>query len=293
MSVPLISLALVLGCAIGFAGADLLRKALSHRIHPVPLLFVLAAGMSPAFVGWWIWVGAVSPSAGYWAPGLGSVVLNVVANLIFLEAVRISPLSLTIPMLSLTPAFTSLLAIPLLGERPGRLEWLGIGAVVIGAFWLNVDRGRTNSELPIWRRLGKERGSLLMVLVAALWSLALPLDKLAIASASVPAHGTILNSGVALVMLVVLLMRPGGNRFGEVRRWTGLVIALVVVSVLALGLQLVAITRVWVGLVETLKRAVGSLLALVSGWLFFGEKIDAQQVLAVLLMGAGVGLVLL
>ena len=69
--------------------------------------------------------------------------------------------------------------------------------------------------------------------------------------------------------------------------------ALVTVSVLALGLQLVAITRVWVGLVETLKRAVGSLLALVSGWLFFGEQIDLQQVLAVLLMGAGVGLVLL
>lgn len=292
MSVPLISLALVLGCAIGFAGADLLRKALSHRIHPVPLLFVLAAGMSPAFVGWWIWAGAVAPSAGYWLPGLGSVLLNVAANLIFLEAVRISPLSLTIPMLSLTPVFTSLLAIPLLGERPGRLEWLGIGAVVVGAFWLNVDRAGANSELPIWRRLGKERGSLLMVMVAALWSLALPLDKLAVASASVPAHGTILNCGVALVM-VVLLMRPGENRFGEVRRWTGLVVALVAVSVLALGLQLVAITRVWVGLVETLKRAVGSLLALVSGWLFFGEKIDAQQVLAVLLMGAGVGLVLL
>jgi len=293
MSVPLLSLALVLGCAIGFAGADLLRKALSHRIRPVPLLFVLAAGMIPAFIGWWIWADAAVPSAGYWLPGLGSVLLNVVANLIFLEAVRISPLSLTIPMLSLTPVFTSLLAIPLLGERPGRLEWLGIAAVVLGAFWLNVDRQRESSELPIWRRLGKERGSLLMVLVAALWSLALPLDKLAVASASVPAHGTILSAGVALVLVLVLLVRPGESSFSEVRRWSGLVTALVTVSVLALGLQLVAITRVWVGLVETLKRAVGSLLALVSGWLFFGEQIDLQQVLAVLLMGAGVGLVLL
>ena len=293
MSVPLISLLLVLGCAIGFASADLLRKSLSHRIHPVPLLLVLAAGMSPAFIGWWIWAGVAAPSAGYWVPGLSSVLLNVVANLIFLEAVRISPLSLTIPMLSLTPVFTSLLAIPLLGERPGRFEWLGIVAVVVGAFWLNVDRQGADTGLPIWRRLGKERGSLLMVLVAALWSLALPLDKLAIASASVPAHGTILNSGVALVLVVVLLVRPVKSRFGEVGRWPGLVTALVVVSVLALGLQLVAITRVWVGLVETLKRAIGSLLALLSGWLFFGEQIDVQQVLAVLLMGVGVGLVLL
>ena len=293
MSVSVISLLLVLGCAIGFAGADLLRKVLAHRLHPVPLLFILAAGMSPAFVGWWVWSGAAAPTAGYWVPGLGSVLLNVIANLVFFEAVRISPLSLTIPMLSLTPVFTSLLAVPLLGERPGSLEWVGIVAVFLGAFWLNVDRQGTQPELPIWRRLGKERGSLLMILVAALWSLALPLDKLALRSASVPVHGTLLNLGVALILAAVLVSRPGGARLGEVRRWSGLVTALVAVSVIALGLQLVAITRVWVGMVETLKRAIGSLLALVSGWAFFGEQVDVQQVLAVLLMGAGVGLVLL
>jgi len=293
MSLSVISLLLVLGCAIGFAGADLLRKILAHRLHPVPLLFILAAGMSPAFVVWWVWSGAAAPTAGYWVPGLGSVLLNVIANLVFLEAVRISPLSLTIPMLSLTPVFTSLLAVPLLGERPGSLEWVGIVAVFLGAFWLNVDRQGTQPELPIWRRLGKERGSLLMILVAALWSLALPLDKLALRSASVPVHGTLLNLGVALILAAILVSRPGGGRLGEVRRWSGLVAALVAVSVIALGLQLVAITRIWVGLVETLKRAIGSLLALVSGWAFFGEQVDVQQVLAVLLMGAGVGLVLL
>ena len=293
MSVPLISLLLVLGCAIGFAGADLLRKVLSHRIQAAPLLFLLASGMVPAFVVWWTWTGAAIPAAGYWIPGLGSVLLNVIANLVFLEAVRISPLSLTIPMLSLTPVFTTLLAIPLLGERPGSREWLGIIAVVLGAFWLNVDRTARDSAAPIWRRLGQERGSRLMILVAALWSLALPLDKLAINSASVPAHGAILNFGVALVLAGVLLLRSRRGELRESRRWSGLVAALVAVSVLALGLQLLAITRVWVGFVETMKRAVGSLLALLSGWWVFGEQVDVQQVLAVLLMGAGVALVLL
>lgn len=293
MSVPVISLLLVLGCALGFAGADLLRKVLSHRIQAAPLLFLLASGMVPPFLAWWTWTGASLPAAGYWIPGLGSVLLNVIANLIFLEAVRISPLSLTIPMLSLTPVFTTLLAIPLLGERPGGREWLGIVAVVLGAFWLNVDRKARGSETTIWQRLGQERGSRLMILVAAIWSLALPLDKLAISSASVPAHGAILNSGVALVLAAVLLLRSGRGELRESRRWAGLMAALIAVSVIALGLQLVAITRVWVGLVETLKRAVGSLLALLSGWWVFKERIDAQQVLAVLLMGAGVALVLL
>ena len=293
MTLPLLTLLLLLGCAVGFAAADLLRKALSHRIHPVPLLLALAAGMAPAFIAWWIWEGVALPTTGYWIPGLASMLLNVVANLIFLVAVRISPLSLTIPMLSLTPVFTSLLAIPLLGERPGGPEWLGIVAVVAGAFWLNVDRRASEVGAPIWRRLGRERGSVLMVLVAALWSLAMPLDKLAVASATVAFHGAVLNVGVALVLVLVLVLAPAEGRLSEVRRRPGLVAALVAVSILALGLQLIAITRVWVGLVETLKRAVGSLLALLSGRLFFDEAIDAQQVLAVLLMGFGVALVLL
>jgi drug/metabolite transporter (DMT)-like permease len=291
MSVSPLSLLLLVGCAFGFAGADLLRKVLAHRVRPLPLLFILAAGMIPAFVGWWIWVEATPPSAGYWLPGVASVLLNVVANLAFLVAVRISPLSLTIPMLSLTPVFTSLLAMPLLGEHPAGQEWLGIVTVVLGAFWLNVDRSEPGSDLPIWRRLGRERGSLLMVLVAALWSLALPLDKLAVGHASVPVHGTILNFGVAGVVLIVLLRRPTEGRLSEIRPWPGLIAALVSVSVLALGLQLVAITRVWVGVVETFKRAAGSLLALLSGWLFFGEKVDLQRLLVVLAMAGGVALV--
>ena len=130
------------------------------------------------------------PGADYWLPGLGSTIINVAANLAFIEAVRRSPLSLTIPLLSLTPVFTTLLAIPLLGEIPETRQWLGIAAVVVGAFWLNLSRGSISLR-NAWEAFGREPGSRLMVAVALMWSLAMPLDKMAVGAAGLEAGAAV------------------------------------------------------------------------------------------------------
>ena len=84
------------------------------------------------------WDGWSPPTSEYWLPGLTSVGLNWVANLAFLRALALSPLSVTIPLLSLTPVFTALLAIPLLGETPTALQSAEILAVVAGAFLIRL-----------------------------------------------------------------------------------------------------------------------------------------------------------
>ena len=106
MTTPTLALILVLGCALAFSGADIFRKMLASWMRPVPLLFGLAAGMAPFFVVWHLQQKGAPPTAAYWVPGLASTVINVAANLAFIEAVRRSPLSVTIPLLSLTPVFT-------------------------------------------------------------------------------------------------------------------------------------------------------------------------------------------
>jgi drug/metabolite transporter (DMT)-like permease len=292
MTVSLPAVLLVLGCALAFSGADLLRKLLVMRLSPLPMLLLLSAGMAPAFFIWYLLADSAGPKAGYWLPGIGSVLLNTVANLCFLQAVRVSPLSLTVPMLSLTPVFTSLLAIPMLGEIPKALQWLGICAVVAGAFWLNLERARQLVAESFWRSLWHERGTLLMAAVALLWSLAMPLDKIALLRSSAAWHGLVLNLGVAAGVLALLVAHRGLSDLGSVRRHSGLMVAIIVTSVVALALQLLAMSRVWVGLVETMKRGIGSFMALVLGRVVFGEHIDAHQIVAVLLMGAGVALIL-
>lgn len=137
VSIPLIPLLLVVASSLGWAGFDLLRKLLVKEIPPVALVFLLTVGAAPIFAVWAVVEGIAGPGPGYWLPALGSVVLNVAANLLLLQGMRIAPISVTVPLLSLTPAFATLLAIPLLGERPTWQGAFGILMVIAGAVWLH------------------------------------------------------------------------------------------------------------------------------------------------------------
>jgi drug/metabolite transporter (DMT)-like permease len=286
MSLPLSALLLVVACSLGWAGFDLLRKLLVGKIQPVALVFLLTVGSAPLFAAWMAVQGVVPPRPGYLLPALGSVLLNIVANLLYLEGMRIAPLSVTVPLLSLTPAFASLLAVPLLGERPSPLHALGILLVVAGAIALH------------WRRKvddghhGTVKGALMIAFTALLWSLTIPLDKLSVQRSSAPFHGVVVTAGVALGVLLVLVFQRRLGDLAQVRRAPGVYVLALVVSSLALGLQFLALPRVFVGTVETLKRGIGNFMALLSGWIFFREPVTPRKLVAVGVMAVGVGLIL-
>jgi uncharacterized membrane protein len=275
--------------SLAYSALDLLRKLLVEGMRPMPLLFFLSVGQVPAFFAWL----AFAPTGiglGYVLPATGSVVLNIVANLLFLEAVRLSPLSLTVPFLALTPVFTAAIAVPMLGEVPSTLQVGGILLVVVGAMRLNLARGATGTPAALWQAFRSERGSVLMALVALLWSVASPLDKLAMEHANVPLHGLVLNAGVGVGVLAVMLARRQGGELRMSRAQSMPMLLAVLASVLGLAFLLLAIAATWVGLVETLKRAVGSALALVIGYRVFKEPVTGNMVLGIVLMALGVAL---
>lgn len=284
------SLVLVLVSSFAWAGFDLMRKLLAREIGPLPLLALQCLASAPLFALWAAFQGGFSVGPGYWAPAFGSVVLNVVANLLFLEALRTGELSIAVPLLSLTPAFAALVAIPLLGERPTLLDACGISLVVIGAFVLQAPGG---GGAWTWRSLLAHRGLRLMAGTALLWSLTIPLDKLAVFRAHPPVHGLLLNLGVAAAALALLAQRGQLHRLAEVRRTPLLFLAGIGVSVVALGAQFAAFQTVWVSIVETLKRTIGNLSAVVVGRLAFGEAVTPRKLAAVVLMAGGVALILL
>lgn len=293
MTFSLTALALIVVSSLGWSGFDLLRKVLVERIPPLPLLFVLTLGQVPLFGLWWtLQPAAIEPR--YWLPALASVALNVVANVSLILAMKWSPLHLTIPLLSLIPALTTLLAIPLLGELPGPRQWTGILLVVAGALWLNLGSGIRKRGLgSLVAALLHEKGSLLMLVVALAWSLTLPLDKIAMRAAGAPFHGFFLALGVSVGVGMAMLARGEVQRVAEMRRAPGLAVLAVAVSSLALGLQLLAMQLVWVSLVETLKRGIGNLMALVWGRFLLAETVTGGSVGAVLLMALGVALILI
>ena len=119
----------------------------------------------------------------------------------------------------------------------------------------------------------------------------MPLDKIAIQQSSVPFHGLALNLGVAIGALTILAAKGRLREVMVVRDHWRMILLADLISVLAVGMFLLALAKLWVGVVETLRRGIGSVLAVLSGHFFFSEKVGVQSLLAVLLLGAGVALV--
>ena len=287
---------LVVAASVSSSGFDLFRKMLVKHLAPVPMVVLLALASVPLFGAAVLFGEPVTVQTAYWLPALGSVALNVVANLTFLQAVRISPLSVTVPLLSLTPVFTALLGFAVLGERPAPLDLVGIALVVVGAFWLNLGMTQGSGEGggSSARAFVSQPGAWLMAGTALLLSLTIPLDKLAVVRASPPFHGLVLTAGIALGSLSVLAVQKRWGELAGLRRgWLPFVLALTA-STLALGFQLVALQAgVLVSLLETLKRGIGNLLAVILGRAAFGETVTPGKLAAALLMAAGVALILL
>ncbi|HEY3569665.1 MAG TPA: EamA family transporter [Thermoanaerobaculia bacterium] len=293
MTVALGPLLVLLAASLSSSGFDLFRKVLVRHLAPVPMVVLLAVASVPLFGGLLALQGGVAVTPGYWLPALGSVLLNLVANLTFLQAVRISPLSVTVPLLSLTPVFTTLLGFLLLGERPPAAALLGIVLVVAGAFWLNLPARDAASGRPFWRAAAAQPGAWLMAGTALLISCTIPLDKLAVGHANPPFHGLVLCAGIALGSLAALAVQGRLGELAGIRQGWGPFLLALISSTLALGLQLVALKVILVSVVETVKRGVGNLMAVVLGRAVFGEAVTLRKLCAVALMASGVALILL
>lgn len=274
--------------ALAFAGLDFIRKLLAGRIDALALVFFMSLGAVPFLAALLALHGLAGPSAGYVLPALGALSLNFLGSLGFVQSVKLSPLSRTIPLLSLTPVFTALTAVPLLGELPEPTQAFGILLVVAGAMALN-SGGSLGGAV---RGLLREKGALIMAAVALMWAVSGPLDKLALEHASVYFHATAMAFGVGIGALAALAWQ---GRLSALRSARGeakpLLMAMICITA-ALTFQLLAIRVVLVSVVEAFKRAVGSFIAVVLGRAVFREKVGLREWISVAAMVAGVFLIL-
>ena len=283
----------MLTCSLGWAALDVLRKLLSPHLSPLAVVFWVALGQLPVLALWGASAGFDLPSPRYLAVAAGSVALNVVANVAFVKALAKSPLSLTVPLLSLIPALTAAFAVPLLGERLDPVHVAGIVLVVAGALLLGGAMAGGLSLVAWCRALLREPGTPLMLTVALCWALALPLDKLGVQEVGAAHHGAALCGGVAFSTLALLLLRGGRAELRLSWRVAPLLAAAVAVAIVALATQLLAIGVVYVGVVEAVKRVIGNVGALIAGAALFREPIGWRKSLALAAMAGGVALILL
>lgn len=289
-TLPLSGLLLALASALGWSAFDALRKGLSAHADPALLGLWITAGQVPLLALWALLQAPPAFPPAALGPALVSVLLNTLALYLFLRALQASPMSLTIPLLSLTPVGATLLAWVGRGQAPTVFQGAGAILVVVGALTLGLKAGT-------WPGLGaflSERGVWRMTCAALLWSATAVADQSAVAWGAGAWYAPLLAAGVGLGMFLLALERRAGFASGlqalRRRPWTTL--GAIFAGSWGLALQLDAFRVLPVGLVETLKRGIGMTGAVLLGRLCFGEALGLPKVLGIALMTLGVALVL-
>ncbi|RUM87762.1 MAG: EamA/RhaT family transporter [Thermodesulfatator sp.] len=182
-------LILALGAAFFVALGDFLNKkyfssegmaamALVRTLAPVPfLLAVIFLGFEPeSYLHFTL---TVLKKPAFFQTLLALLPLEISALLLYMEAIRVSPLSLTLPLLAFTPAFLIGTGFIFLGERLSASGVAGIFLVVLGSYLLHLPRLPEGPLAPL-KSLLRERGSLLMLAVAGIYAVTSALGKRAI-----------------------------------------------------------------------------------------------------------------
>ena len=284
------ALAVIVASSLGWGGFDALRKTLASRIPALSLTALLTAGQLVLFLGWLLAGADPRVTLGYALPGSIAIAINLTASVLFIKAVQVSPLSLTIPLLAFTPVFSTLFSAALLGEWPRPLQWAGIGLAVLGALVLNL-----GGSVPVRESLHalvRERGCLYMLCVALLWSVGAVVDKAALSYASPAVHATAQCAGITTLLLLMLARLGRLGELGALRSVPWAYLAAITAASLGLALQLYALRLALVGVVETIKRAIGMTLSLVNGRFFFHEPVTHGKLAGVALLAAAVALIL-
>jgi drug/metabolite transporter (DMT)-like permease len=207
---------LALGCAFANATSDaLLKRSLTPDNEFLLAWLKLGIALPPLYLALWVSTqlpGAALPipSGAFYRAVAMALPLEVLALVLYTKALRLSPLGLTVPFLSLTPLFLILFAYLIAGQRVSAGGAAGIALIAAGSYLLNLRAARRGVWAP-FLAIAHEPGSRLMIAVAAIYALTSSLGKVAITASSPLFFGATYFTALFLTFTPIAL-RNGGRR---------------------------------------------------------------------------------
>ncbi|MBA4371657.1 MAG: hypothetical protein C0402_02210 [Thermodesulfovibrio sp.] len=232
--------------------------------------------------------------AGFYTAFFIALPIEAITVVLYIKALKESPLSLTMPFLALTPVFLILFSYVLLGEKVSLTGGAGIFLIAAGSYLLNINQVKEGLCQP-FRAITKEKGAVYMIMVALLYSITSSLGKMAIGHSSPLFFGAVYFVGLNLVYLPYGLTRGGsGGRTGRrasLREYLasgryrlqivpGLFYGAMVLTHMA------AMNLTKVAYMVSVKRS-SLLISILFGYLFFREENIRDRFLGALLMFIG------
>lgn len=227
----------------------------------------------------------VPPLTGdFWLATVTALPFEIVAMILYTRALKVSPLSLTMPFLALTPLFLIVVSYTILGERVSVSGGLGIFLIAAGSYTLNIHTWRQSAIAPL-KAIIKERGSVMMIAVAFIYSLTSSLGKMAIENSSPLFFGSFYFVALTAVFTPVA-MQKNRKRMAIARKdvlplaLIGLTYALMVLF------HMVAMSLTQVAYMISVKR-MSLLFSILYGYLIFHEERITERAIGAAVMFAG------
>jgi len=276
--------------AFFWAAFDLTRKLTLEKISSINLLLIFTITQLIIFLIWLFFEDFSINLIPYLLPGITLIIIGLFSALLFLKAIKQSDLSLTIPLLSLSPMFSSLFSFFFLNEQLSNIQYLGIFLIILGTLILYSKKLTIYEIIKSFKIILKNSSAKLMVLVSIIWSLTPVLDKICLKNSSVNIHGFIQSLGM-ITLLIFLFKKDKVQTENTKKNWR-IILLTVFIGSTATILQFYAILTNYVPIMESIKRSIGQLSSVFLGKIFFNEEVNKPKVVGVIVLSIGVYFIL-
>lgn len=217
---------------------------------------------------------------------IGSAGLNLAAHLSSTRALQLQDVSLVTPLLTFSPVFTVLIAAIFLGETPSTLGLIGVGLLLMGAYWLN--RSSRAARRALFKSLTLKPAILLIFLAGLLWAITPILEKVAIQHTDPenPKFAAFVIDFLLVLLLTMPALHRGRSSLGKLHphRCELILAGLIAGSAPILGYTAFSLGPV--GYVTTLFK-LSSIATVIWGALFLKEHGLRRRLLAAVAMVTG------
>lgn len=226
----------------------------------------------------------------FWIATLSALPLEIAALILYTKALKVSPLSLTMPFLALTPLFLIIMAYVIVGESVSIYGGIGIMLVALGSYTLNLHKMKYSLLEPV-KAIFREKGSVMIILVAFIFSITASLGKIAID------HSSPFFFGSFYFILITILFTPIAmvkNRGGlKISKKDILPLSSIGVTfALMIIFHMLAMSLVNVAYMISIKRT-SLLFSILYGHLLFREEKIAEKALGAIIMLLGFVLIVI
>lgn len=214
-----------------------------------------------------------------------SGVLNLIATIFYLKALRYGDISLVIPLISLSPLILLISSPLILGEFPEPSGFIGVIFIVIGAYLLKLDNKKDGLFSP-FKALIYDKGARYMLIVAIVWGISANLDKIGIKNSSLEWWPLFIFSFISLELSLLLLfyVKP---EFKLIKKNIKLFLLFGFLTAMMIIFHMKALMLTLVSYVISIKR-LSVLFSVLAGYILFKEKGIKNRILGSILMITGV-----